>query len=86
MKQENYKDVTVTSRGQLTLPASMRRAMKLGSKRKVRLSMKNSGELSLQALPDVMSYFGKLKTNVPYDPREKRKARGAMGGKRIERN
>ncbi len=78
MKQEIHKDVTVTSRGQLTLPASIRRAMKLGSKRKVRVTFNESGEVSLRALPDVMSFFGALGSSLPYDPQEKQKARAAV--------
>jgi len=53
--------------------------MKLGSKRKVRIAITRTGEVSIRALPDVMSFFGALKNNVPYDPDEKRKARAAMG-------
>jgi AbrB family looped-hinge helix DNA binding protein len=79
MAQEIHKDVTVTSRGQLTLPASIRRAMKLGSKRKVRVTITKAGEVSLRPLPDVMSFFGAMQNGVPYDPKEKRKARHAMG-------
>ena len=59
--------------------------MKLGSKRKVRVTLSKSGEVSLQTLPDVMSFFGALKGRLPYDPQEKRKARDAMGHKGLER-
>ena len=85
MKQETHKDVTITSRGQLTLPTSIRRAMKLGTKRKVRVTLTKSGEVSLRALPDVMSLFGALKNSLPYDPKEKQKARDAMGRQGMER-
>jgi AbrB family looped-hinge helix DNA binding protein len=81
MNQDIHKDVTVTSRGQLTLPATIRRAMKLGSKRKVRVTISKSGEVSLRPLPEVMTYFGALKSSIPYDPKEKLKARDAMGPK-----
>jgi len=86
MNQEIHKDVTVTSRGQLTLPASIRRAMKLGSKRKVRVTFTRSGEVSISALPDVMSFFGALKSGHPYDPGEKQAARVAMGKRAQRRN
>ena len=86
MKQEIHKDVTVTSRGQLTLPADIRRGLKLGSKRKVRVSMTKSGEVSIRPLPDVMSFFGRLKSGLPYDPREKHKARNAMRPGKTNRN
>jgi len=53
--------------------------MNLGSKRKVRIAITKAGEVSIRPLPDVMSFFGALKNNVPYDPDEKRKARAAIG-------
>ena len=86
MKQEIHKDVTVTTRGQLTLPAIMRRAMRLGHKRKVRVTLSPAGEISIQPLPDVMSFFGALKGGRPYDPQEKSKARAAMGSQAPRRD
>ncbi len=79
MLQEIHKDVTVTSKGQLTLPVSIRKALKLGAKRKVRVAISEEGTVTMRPLPDVMSFFGKLKNDVPYDREEKEKARGAMG-------
>jgi bifunctional DNA-binding transcriptional regulator/antitoxin component of YhaV-PrlF toxin-antitoxin module len=79
MKQDIQKDVTITSQGQLTLPVTIRKALKLGSKRKVRVVMTKEGTVTLRPLPDVMSLFGALKSAVPYDPDEKQKARQAMG-------
>ena len=79
MKQDFSKDVTITSRGQLTLPTAIRKALKLGSKRKVRVAMTKGGTVTLRTLPDVASFFGILKNGVPYDPNEKQAARQAMG-------
>jgi bifunctional DNA-binding transcriptional regulator/antitoxin component of YhaV-PrlF toxin-antitoxin module len=82
MKFGIQKDVTITSKGQLTLPVSIRKALKLGVKRKVRVAVTREGLITMRPLPDVMSLFGALKSHVPhvpYDPNEKRKAREAMG-------
>jgi len=35
---EQGKDVTISSKGQLTLPAAIRKALKLGAKRKVHIA------------------------------------------------
>jgi bifunctional DNA-binding transcriptional regulator/antitoxin component of YhaV-PrlF toxin-antitoxin module len=78
MRQETHKDVTITSKGQLTLPVSIRRALKLGVKRKVRVAVADDGTVTMRPLPDVMSFFGKLKNDTPYDPQEKIRAREAM--------
>lgn len=79
MDQEIYKDIPVTSKGQLTLPASIRRRLKLGAKQKVRVEMTEEGIVTMRPLSDVMSFFGALKNDKPYDPNEKDKARAAMG-------
>ena len=73
------KDVTITSKGQLTLPVAIRRSLRLGAKRKVHVAMSDDGVVTLRTLPDVMSFYGSLGGRVPYDPDEKRKARAAMG-------
>ncbi|HEY2880941.1 MAG TPA: hypothetical protein VGJ15_00875 [Pirellulales bacterium] len=78
MKQDFQKDITVTSKGQLTLPVSIRRALKLGDRRTLRIAMGKNGVVTLRALPDVMSLFGKLNSDVPYDRQEKSNARHAM--------
>jgi bifunctional DNA-binding transcriptional regulator/antitoxin component of YhaV-PrlF toxin-antitoxin module len=79
MSQDIHKDVTITSKGQLTLPVKIRRALKLGVKRKVRVTVTPEGTVTMRPLPDVMSFFGTLKSDLPYDPREKETAREAMG-------
>jgi bifunctional DNA-binding transcriptional regulator/antitoxin component of YhaV-PrlF toxin-antitoxin module len=79
MHEGSQHDVTITSRGQLTLPLGIRQTLKLGSRRKVRIAVNDEGVITVRPLPDVMSFRGALKNNVPYDPREKQKARHAMG-------
>ena len=86
MIQELQKDLTITSRGQLTLPVSIRRALKLGVKRKVRVAITDEGMVTMRPLPDVMSFFGKLKNDVPFDPHEKGKARQAMGKRKSKKD
>lgn len=73
------KDVTITSKGQLTLPAAIRKALRLGPKRKVRVAMTREGLVTLRPLPDVGSFYGSLAGKAPFDPAEKDKARAAMG-------
>jgi bifunctional DNA-binding transcriptional regulator/antitoxin component of YhaV-PrlF toxin-antitoxin module len=79
MRQEFSKDVTITEKGQLTLPVKIRDAMNLGRKRKVRVTMSDNGLVTMRPLADVMSLFGVLKNGTRYDPDEKRKARQSMG-------
>ncbi len=86
MEQEFQKDIVVTSRGQLTLPMQVRKAMQLGKKRKLRLTMSRAGQVTLRPLPDVMSLFGSLKNELPHDLREKAKARHAIGKQGLSRN
>jgi bifunctional DNA-binding transcriptional regulator/antitoxin component of YhaV-PrlF toxin-antitoxin module len=76
---EQGKDVTVTTKGQLTLPVKIRKALKLGARRKVRVAMDDQGLVTLRPLPDVMSFFGSLGGRVSFDSNEKQKARAAMG-------
>ncbi|HMD54560.1 MAG TPA: hypothetical protein VKJ65_08435 [Phycisphaerae bacterium] len=79
MKFEIQKDVTITSKGQLTLPVSIRKALKLDVKRKVRVAVTQGGVVTMRPLPDVMSFFGALKSQAPYRDDEKHKAREAIG-------
>jgi bifunctional DNA-binding transcriptional regulator/antitoxin component of YhaV-PrlF toxin-antitoxin module len=85
MKGKIHRDVTVSNHGRLTLPATIRRAMNLDGRRRVRVSFAKRGEVFIRLLPDVMSYFGSLKNHRPYDPKEKRTARHAMGSSALLR-
>ena len=86
MRQEIHKDVTITSKGQLTLAVHVRRALKLGVKRKLRVTITQEGTVTMRPLPDVMSFFGKLKSDEPFDPREKEKARLAIGRRKSRKD
>jgi bifunctional DNA-binding transcriptional regulator/antitoxin component of YhaV-PrlF toxin-antitoxin module len=79
MAKAFHKDISVTSKGQLTLPVRIRKTLKLSAKRKVRVAMSRDGLVTLRPLPEVMSLYGSLKGDVPYDPDEKQKARQVMG-------
>lgn len=76
---EQGKDVTITSKGQLTLPAAIRKALRLGRKRKVRVAMTREGFVTLRPLPDVGSFYGSLAGKGAYNPGEKGEGRAAMG-------
>ncbi|MGC8539904.1 MAG: hypothetical protein ACP5QA_04660 [Phycisphaerae bacterium] len=78
MKQEIMRDITVTTRGQITLPVAIRKSLRLGTARKIRMRLSADGDVIIHPLPDVMSYYGSLKSRVPYDHREKAKARRAI--------
>ncbi len=82
MAQGFYKDVAVTGKGQLTLPPKIRKAMNLGAKGKIRISMTGTGVVTMQPLKDVMSLFGALGGPGAYDPDEKSRAQ-ADGKARI---
>ena len=86
MKQGAYQDVTITSKGQLTLPVGIRNALNLGIKRKVRVAVKDEGIITMRPLPDVMSFYGGLKSKVKYSPAEKQIAREAMGRRSMRRS
>ncbi len=81
MKQEIMRDITVTTRGQITLPVAIRKSLRLGTARKIRMRLSADGDVTLRALPDVMSYYGSLKSGIPYDHHEKAKARRAIAGR-----
>ena len=81
MKQEITRDITVTTRGQITLPVAIRKSLRLGTARKIRMRLSADGNVTLRPLPDVMSYYGSLKSGIPYDHREKAKAQRAIAGK-----
>lgn len=53
--------VTVTSQGQISIPAKLRRSLRLDRAR-VAIS-EEKGKLILEAVPDLLSLGGSLKTN-----------------------
>jgi len=76
---EQGKDVTITSKGQLTPPATIRKALKLGAKLKVRVALTRDGLVTLRPLPEVVNFYGSLRGRAPYGLDEAAKARAAMG-------
>ena len=78
MKQEIMRDITVTARGQITLPVAIRKSLRLGTARKLRMRLSADGNVTLRPLPDVMSYYGALKNRIPYDHQERAKAHRAI--------
>ena len=67
---------TVTSKGQMTLPAPIRKALKIGAKnRRVRFELCKDGSAKIFSVPDVTSLMGILADpSRPYDPDETEKA------------
>lgn len=54
------KVVTVTSQGQITIPADMRRALNVSSSRELILTLKDK-KVTLEPTEDIYSLFGSLK-------------------------
>jgi bifunctional DNA-binding transcriptional regulator/antitoxin component of YhaV-PrlF toxin-antitoxin module len=66
----------VTSKGQMTLPAPIRKAFKIGTKnRRVRFELCRDGSARLYPVADALSLQGVLAdSSRPYDPAETEKA------------
>jgi bifunctional DNA-binding transcriptional regulator/antitoxin component of YhaV-PrlF toxin-antitoxin module len=66
----------VTSKGQITLPAPIRKAFKIGIKgRRVRFELCRDGSARLYPVADALSLQGALADpSRPYDPKEEEKA------------
>ncbi len=66
----------VTSKGQMTLPAPIRKAFKIGSlHRRVRFELCKDGSARLYPVADALSLKGALANpSRPYDPKEREKA------------
>jgi bifunctional DNA-binding transcriptional regulator/antitoxin component of YhaV-PrlF toxin-antitoxin module len=70
----------VTSKGQITLPAPIRKAFKIGVKgRRVRFELCRDGSARLYPVADALSLQGALAdASRPYDPEETEKAISGM--------
>lgn len=66
---------TVTQKGQVTIPAEIRKNLELKKGTKVEFKQKN-GEVILSKLADFLSLRGSLKSSKRYSKREARKAIG----------
>ena len=71
----------VTSKGQVTLPAPIRKAFKIGTQnRRVRFELCKDGSARIFAVPDALSLRGALADpSRPYDPEESEKALAVWG-------
>jgi bifunctional DNA-binding transcriptional regulator/antitoxin component of YhaV-PrlF toxin-antitoxin module len=71
-------DITsvVTSKGQMTLPAPIRKAFRIGTlHRKVRFELCKDGSAKIYPVPDALSLKGVFANpSKPYDPKEREKA------------
>ena len=67
---------TVTSKGQVTLPAPIRKAFKIGTKnRRVRFELCKDGSARIYPVADALSLKGVFANpSRPYDPKEREKA------------
>ena len=66
----------VTSKGQITLPIAIRKALKIGDKgRRVRFELCKDGSARLYPVADALTLLGALADEAkPYDPLESEKA------------
>lgn len=65
--------VSITSQGQISIPASIRRKLGLDKSRKAVVTEKN-GTLLIEPLKDLLDLKGSLKTNITASPKQLRKA------------
>jgi bifunctional DNA-binding transcriptional regulator/antitoxin component of YhaV-PrlF toxin-antitoxin module len=70
----------VTSKGQMTLPAPIRKAFKIGTQnRRVRFELCKDGSARIYPVPDALSLKGVFADpSRPYDPKEREKAWAAV--------
>ena len=69
---------TITSKGQTTIPATIRSSWKT---REVYWERQPDGSAVVRPVAGIMSLFGAAQNRVPRDAAEKTKAREAMGRK-----
>lgn len=70
----------VTSKGQVTLPAPIRKAFKIGTQnRRVRFELCKDGSVRIYPVADALSLKGVFADpSRPYDPKEREKAWAAI--------
>lgn len=67
--------VSITSQGQISIPAKLRRQLGLESGKKALVSVKNE-EIIVKPVKDLLELRGSLKTNIKATPRQIREAFG----------
>lgn len=65
--------VSITSQGQISIPAPIRRKLGLDKSRKAVVTEKN-GKLLIEPVKDLLDLQGSLKTNITASPQEIRQA------------
>ncbi|MEK7534720.1 MAG: AbrB/MazE/SpoVT family DNA-binding domain-containing protein [Patescibacteria group bacterium] len=65
--------VSITSQGQISIPAQLRRKIGLARYRKALVS-ENNGKLIVEPVKDLLELRGSLKTNIKATPRQIREA------------
>lgn len=65
--------VTITSQGQISIPAKIRRKLGLDKTKRVLVSEQN-GKLVIEPVKDLLELRGSLKTNIKASPKQIRKA------------
>jgi bifunctional DNA-binding transcriptional regulator/antitoxin component of YhaV-PrlF toxin-antitoxin module len=83
-------DITsvVTSKGQMTLPAPIRKAFKIGTlHRRVRFELCKDGSAKIYPVADALSLKGAFANpSRPYDPDERKKAWIAVTKRLVHKN
>lgn len=74
---------SVTSKGQATIPAPIRKKLGLKAKSKVAYEInEKTMEVKLKVIPDFFSLMGSLKSNIKYNDKKADQAIGKMLAKR----
>lgn len=68
--------VTVTSQGQISIPADLRKKYDLSKNRTLILRDSEAGEISVKPIPDLLDLRGSLKTRKKVSSRQIREAFG----------
>ena len=76
---------SVTSKGQATIPAAIRRKLKIQTGQKVLFEEIGNNQIIIKRLLSVSELKGSLKTNIKWDKKKAHKAVGKMLAKRYER-
>ena len=70
---------TMTQKGQVTIPKSIRDLLRVGRNTKFLVGMDNqTGEVRLKPLGDLMDFEGALKSNISFTDEQLRQARVAF--------
>ena len=65
--------VTITSQGQISIPAKIRRSLGLNKTRRALVSQQN-GKIVVEPVKNLLELRGSLKTNIKASPRQIREA------------